>query len=61
MCVREKINSFEITVIIFKACKKYKSAELFTKISFFLYFRDRSKNGEGNIQRRRRKYVGKSN
>ena len=26
----------------------FKSAELLTKISFFLYFRDRPKNGEGN-------------
>ena len=58
VCDREKrkINSFQITVIIFKVNKKYKSSikkdfkstELLTKLSFFLYFRDRSKNGEGN-------------
>ena len=48
LCVREKkINSFEITVIIFKAYNKCKSAEL-TKTSFFYYFRDRPKNEEGN-------------
>ena len=36
MCVWEKnINSLEITVIIFKEYKKSKSAELFTKTSFF--------------------------
>ena len=46
--MREKINSSEITVIIFKVFKKcksliqkkFKSAELLTKASFFLYFRD---------------------
>ena len=50
---REKNSfSFEITVIIFKAYKKCsnskRSAELLTKTSFFLYFRDRPKNGKGN-------------
>ena len=53
---REKINSFEITVIIFRHIrnvnllfkKNFKSAELLTKTSFFLYFRDRPKNDEGN-------------
>ena len=54
--VEKKISfSLEITVIIFKACEKlfwfkqdFNSAELLTKASFFLYFRDRTKNGEGN-------------
>ena len=43
---REKINSFEITVIIFRHIrnvnllfkKNFKSAELLTKTSFSLYF-----------------------
>ena len=55
MWEREKIKSFEIIVIIFKAQKKcynskkdFKSAELLTETSFFLYFRDRPKNREGN-------------
>ena len=50
----KKINSFEITVIIFKAYKNvnflfkkyFKSAEHLTKTSSFLYFRDRLKSGE---------------
>ena len=53
--VIKKINSFEITVIIFKAYKKLKSRiqkgflkVLLTKTSFFLYFRDRPKNRKGN-------------
>ena len=63
LCVRgeKTINSFDIAVIIFKAYKKCKSAERLTKTYFFLYFRDRPKNGEGNKQRRRRKYMCKSN
>ena len=32
--------------LLFK--KDFKSAELLTKTSFFLYFRDRPKNGEEN-------------
>ena len=51
---REKNNIFEITVIIFRAYKKCKSPiqkeflkGLLTNTSFFLYFRDRPKNGEG--------------
>ena len=59
ICVweRKKINSFEITLIIFlrhtknvnlQFKKDFKSAELPTKPSFFLYFRDRPENGEGN-------------
>ena len=55
LCVREKKNnSFEITVTIFRAYKKCKSPiqkeflkGLLTNISFFLYFRNRPKNGEG--------------
>ena len=64
-----KINSFEITVINFKYLrnvnlllkKNFKSAELLTKGSFFLYIRDSPKYGEGNKQRRRRKYTRQSN
>ena len=52
MCVREKNNSIEITLIIFKLYKKCKTAEILTKTSFFLYFRDSPKNGEGNKQKR---------
>ena len=56
LCVRErkKNNRFEITVMIFRAYKKCKSPiqkeflkGLLTNTSFFLYFRDRPKNGEG--------------
>ena len=50
--VRGKNNSFEIHIIILTYVKNvnlpfkkdFKFAELLTKISFFLYFRDRSKN-----------------
>ena len=35
------------------AYKKCETAELLAKTSFFLYFRYRPKNGEGNKQRRR--------
>ena len=62
-------NSFKIHVIIlmyirnvnipFK--KDFKFAELLSKTYIFVYFRDRSENGEGNKQRRRRKYMRKSN
>ena len=53
MCVCEEKNNFEIIVIIFRACKKCKSIQkeflkrLLTNTSFFLYFRDCPKNGEG--------------
>ena len=65
----KKNSSLEITVIMFKVYKNvnllfkknFKSAGLPTKASFFLYFRDRPKNGEGNKQRRRRKYTRQSN
>ena len=50
---------------VFKKCKsliqkEFKSAELLTKASFFIYFKDRPKNGEGNKQGRRRKYARQS-
>ena len=70
MCGGEKKNnSFEIHVIILRYIKNvnlpfkkdFKFAELLTKTSFFLYFRDRTENVEENEQRRRRKYVRKSN
>ena len=37
--------------------KDFKIAELLSKISFFLYFRDRPKNDEGNKQRKRQNYM----
>ena len=70
MCGGEKKNnSFEIHEIILRYIKNvnlpfkkdFKFAELLTKTSFFLYFRDRPENGERNKQRRRRKYMRKSN
>ena len=69
MCVREKNNSFEIDVIILRFIrnanlpfKKYfKFAELLTKKSFSLYFRNHPKNGEGSKLRRHRKYMRKNN
>ena len=65
MCVWEKKNSFEIHVIILRYMrnvnlpfkKDFKIAELLSKISFFLYFRDRPKNDEGNKQRKRQNYM----
>ena len=56
MCVWEKNSSFEIHVIILRYIrnvnppfkKDFKFAELLTKTSFFLYFRDRPENGERN-------------
>ena len=65
VCVREKKNnSFGITAIIFKASnplfkKDFKSAELLTKTSFFLYFRDRPKMTKE--AKERRKYKRKTN
>ena len=50
--MREKFNSFEISVVIFSKHlrnlnllfkKDFKCAELLTKASFSLYFRDRPK------------------
>ena len=53
---REKKSSFQISLIIFKAYKKvilqfikgFKNEERLTKTSFFLYIKDRPKNGKGN-------------
>ena len=65
MCVCERENnSFGITAIIFKASnplfkKDFKSAELLTKTSFFLYFRDRPKMTKE--AKERRKYKRKTN
>ena len=56
MCVREKNDSS--VNLSFK--KDFKFAEPLIKKSFFLYFRDRPENGEGNKQRRHRKYMRKS-
>ena len=70
ICVGEKKNNrFEITVIILRSIrnvnllfkKDFKIAELLSKSSFFLYLRYLPKNGEGNKQRRCRKYMRKSN
>ena len=69
MYEREKNNSFEIHVIVLRYIrnanlsfkKDFTFAELVTKTSFFLYFTERPKNGEGNKLRRRRKYMRKSN
>ena len=62
MCTREKkkfLRYIKNVNLPFK--KDFKFAELLTKTSFFLYFRDRPKNGEGNKLQRRRKYMHKSN
>ena len=70
LCVEEKKNNgFEIVIIILRTIrnvnllfkKDFKIAELLSKSSFFLYLRYLPKNGEGNKQRRRRKYMRKSN
>ena len=69
VCVREKNNISEIHTINLKYIrnvnlpfkKDFKFAELLTKTSFFLYFRDRPENGERNKQKRCRKYMRKSN
>ena len=37
------------------------SMKLKPEFVYFFYFRDRPKNGEGNKQRRRRKYTRQSN
>ena len=68
VCERKK-NSFGNHIIILKCIrnvnlpfkKDFKFVELLIKTSFFLYFRDRPENGEGNKQRRYRKYMRKSN
>ena len=59
ICVWEKNYSIEFTVInfnVYKKCKSpfkkgFKIAELLTKIFFFLYLRDRPKNGGGYNKR----------
>ena len=69
ICVREKNNSFEIDVINLRFIKNvdipfkkdFEFAELLTKKSFFFYFRNCPKNGEGSKLRRHRKYMRKSN
>ena len=70
LCVREKRNSFEISVIILSYIKNVnlsyskrilKLQNFLQKASSFLYFRGRPKNGERNKQMRRRKYMRKSN
>ena len=69
VCEGEKSNSFEIHVIILSYIrnvnlpfkKDFKFVELLTETSFFLYFLDRPKNGEGSKLRRRQKYMSKSN
>ena len=57
-------NSFKIHLIILmhitNANIPFEFAELLPK-HIFVYFRDRSENGEGNKLRRRRKYMRKSN
>ena len=69
LCVRVRVcerenNSFGITAIIFKASnplfkKDFKSAELLTKTSFFLCFRDRPKTTKE--EKERRKFKRKTN
>ena len=74
MCEREKKNnSLKIYVIILAIIlmyirnvnlpfkKDFKFAELFIKTSFFINFRNHPENGEVKKQRRRRKYIRKSN
>ena len=69
VCEREKNNSFKIHVIILRYIrnvnlpfkKDFKFAELLTKTSFFLCFKDRPQNGQRNKQRRLRRYMWKSN
>ena len=68
VCWREKNNSFEISVIILRyiryvnhsySIRILKLQSFLEKTSIFLFFRGRPKNG--NKQRRRRKYIRKSN
>ena len=61
MSERERKNGFQVHEIILRYIrninlplkKDFKFAELLTKTSFFLYFRNRPKNGEGDNLRRR--------
>ena len=69
LCVREKKVNFEITLIILKYIRNVnlsyskmilKLQNFYQNILFF-NFGDCPKNGEGNKQRTRRKYMHKSN
>ena len=70
-CIREKKNnSFEISIIILRYIRNVnlsystlilKLPNFLQKTSFFLYLTGRPKNGDGNKQRRCRKYMRKSN
>ena len=58
VCVWEREKKLQFLRYIKNVFKKdFKIAELLTKTSFFFYFRDRSKNGEGNKLRKRSKYM----
>ena len=69
MYVCEKKQTFEIHIIILRYTrnvnlpfkKDFKFAELHTKRSSFLYFKDRPKNAGEKKVRRRRHYMHKSN
>ena len=70
LCVGEKKNSFEISVIILRYLRNVnlsysreilKLQKFFKKTYFFLYFTGRPKNSKGSKQRRRREYMHKSN
>ena len=67
---RKKNNSFEISIIILRYIRNVnlsystlilKLPNFLQKTSFFLYLTGRPKNGDGNKQRRCRKYMRKSN
>ena len=70
-CIREnKNNSFEISIIILRYIRTVnlsystlilKLPNFLQKTSFFLYLTGRPKNGDGNKQRRCRKYMRISN
>ena len=71
LCIRKKKNnSFAISVIILRYIRNInlsyskrilKLQNFLQKTSFSLYFWGRPKNGERNKQRKRRKYMRKSN
>ena len=68
-CIREKKNKFKITVIVLRyirnvnlfCSKRISKLQNFYQNIHCFYFRDRPKNGEGNKQRRRWKYMRRSN
>ena len=69
-CVREKKNKFEISTIILRYIRNInlsysklilKLQNFLQKTSFFLYLTGRPKNCDGNKQKRRQKYMRKSN